>query len=130
VIAAQQQAAAAANPPLPRFTTIDEIWGQRRSGGTVVTLVANGTVPKSAISHFRLEGANPREVVRLRGVASGFTRPTVNVGTLEVQQVRTGYHAKPEGNELHVVIDLASARVRLAQVTTQDNRVELLLVAQ
>jgi hypothetical protein len=130
VIAARQAAANAASPPLPRFTTIDEIWGQRRSGGTVVTLVANGAVPESALSSFRLEGANPRLVVRVRGVSAGFSRQVVDVGTPEVRQVRTGFHSRPEGNELHVVLDLASPAVRLVQATSQDNRVELLLLPE
>ena len=102
------------------------------TGGSVdqLTLVANGAVPESALSHFRLEGANPREVVRVRGVSAGFPQPVVNVGTPEVKQVRTGFHTRPEGNELHVVVDLASPRVRLVQATSQDNRVELLLLPE
>jgi len=52
------------------------------------------------------------------------------VSTGEVKQVRLGYHAKPEGNELHVVIDLASPRVKLLRATPVDNRLELLLAAQ
>jgi uncharacterized protein (TIGR02266 family) len=110
-----------------RFSSVDEIWGQQTASGTVVTLVADGAVPEGAYTTFRLEGGNPREVLRLRGVASRFSRPTLPIATSEVRQVRVGYHEKPEGNELHVVIDLTSARVRLVRVVASDNRLELLL---
>jgi len=116
--------------PRSRFTSIEEIWGQRSPLGTVVTIVTNGSVPEGAFSHFRLEGGNPREVIRLRGVDDRYRRPSVPVSTGEVKQVRLGYHAKPEGNELHVVIDLASPRVKLLRATPVDNRLELLLAAQ
>jgi uncharacterized protein (TIGR02266 family) len=121
---------AGALAPTGPFETIDEIWGQRTAAGTVVTLVADGTVPESAFTTFRLEGANPREVLRLVGVASGFSRPVVPVGTAEVKQVRVGFHSKPEGNELHVVIDLASPRIQLMRVVASDNRIELLFAPQ
>jgi hypothetical protein len=48
------------------------------------------------------------------------------VGTGEVAQVRTGYHVKPGGNELHVVVDLASPEVKLIRAVAIDNRIELL----
>lgn len=123
--------AARRGTPSPRkFTAIEEIWGQRTAAGTLVTLVADGRVPEGAYTTFRLEGGNPREVLRLKGVAAGFGRPTVAVATAEVRQVRVGYHEKPEGNELHVVMDLASARVRLLRVVVNDNRIEMLLAPE
>ena len=116
--------------PRSRFTTVEEIWGQRTPLGTVVTIVTDGTVPAEAFSHFRLEGANPRQVIRLRGVDDRYRRASVPVSTGEVKQVRIGYHARPEGNELHVVLDLASPRVKLISSTPVDNRLELLLAVQ
>jgi hypothetical protein len=109
------------------FSTVDEIWGQQTASGTVVTLVADGAVPAGAYTTFRLDGGNPREVLRLRGVTSRFPRPTIPLATSEVRQVRVGYHERPGGNELHVVVDLTSARVRLVRVVANDNRLELLL---
>jgi hypothetical protein len=113
-----------------RFTSVEEIWGQRANVGTVVTIVTNGRVPAEAFSHFRLDGGSPREVIRLRDVDDSYRRTTVPVGTAEVKQVRLGYHARPEGNELHVVLDLGSPRVQLVQLTPVDNRLELVLVPQ
>jgi molecular chaperone DnaK len=127
---AAAQAALGGDGPRTRFTTVEEIWGQRSPLGTVVTIVTNGAVPPDAFSHFRLEGANPREVIRLRGVDDRYRRSSVAVSTAEVKQVRLGYHAKPEGNELHVVIDLTSPRVTLLRTTPVDNRLELLFAAQ
>jgi uncharacterized protein (TIGR02266 family) len=127
---AAARAALGSDAPRSRFTSVEEIWGQRSPLGTVVTIVTNGSVPEGAFSHFRLEGGNPREVIRLRGVDDRYRRPSVPVSTGEVKQVRLGYHAKPEGNELHVVIDLASPRVKLLRATPVDNRLELLLAVQ
>jgi len=115
-----------------RFTSIEEIWGQRSAAGTMITIVTNGQVPVDGFSTFRLEGPNPREVVRLRGVDDSYRRSSVPVSTVEVKQVRLGYHAGSggNGNELHVVIDLASSRVKLLRATPVDNRLEILLVSQ
>ena len=109
-----------------RFSALEEIWGQRNAAGTMVTLVADGNVPQGSFTHARLDGGKPREVVYLRGVAEKFERATVAVGTPEVAQVRTGYHVKPGGNELHVVVDLASPQVKLIRAVAIDNRIELL----
>ena len=127
---AAARAALGSDAPRARFTSIEEIWGQRSPLGTVVTIVTNGSVPADAFSHFRLEGPNPREVIRLRGVDDSYRRASVPVSTAEVKQVRLGYHARPDGNELHVVLDLASPRVKLLRSTPVDNRLELLLAAQ
>ena len=127
---AAARAALGSDAPRARFTAIEEIWGQRSPLGTVVTIVTNGSVPADAFSHFRLEGPNPREVIRLRGVDDSYRRASVPVSTAEVKQVRLGYHARPDGNELHVVLDLASPRVKLLRSTPVDNRLELLLAAQ
>jgi hypothetical protein len=95
-----------------------------------VTIVTNGSVPADAYSHFRLEGASPREVIRLRGVDDSYRRSSIPVSTGEVKQVRLGYHAKPDGNELHIVVDLNSPRVGLLQIRPVDNRLELLFALQ
>ena len=124
--AATARGAPPAEPAAPRFSTIEEIWGQRNAAGTMVTLVADGAVPQGSFTHAHLDGGKPREVVYLRGVAGRFERGSVAVGTPEVSRVRTGYHVKPGGNELHVVIDLASSDVRLIRAVAVDNRIELL----
>lgn len=113
-------------PPRARFSSVEEIWGQRSSVGTVITIVTNGKVPAEAFSHFRLDGGSPREVIRLRDVDDSYRRTSIPVGTAEVKQVRLGYH----GNELHVVLDLVSPRVQLLQLTPVDNRLELVLARQ
>ncbi|HEV8241392.1 MAG TPA: TIGR02266 family protein, partial [Thermoanaerobaculia bacterium] len=127
---AAARAALGGDAPRARFTSVEEIWGQRSPLGTVITIVTNGSVPADAFSHFRLEGANPREVIRLRGVDASYRRSSVPVSTAEVKQVRLGYHSEGDRNELHVVLDLASPRVQLLRSTPIDNRLELLLAAQ
>jgi hypothetical protein len=123
--AAAEPAADAPPASTARFSTVEEIWGQRNAAGTLVTLVADGIVPRDSFTTAHLDGGKPREVLYLRGVAAKFARAAVPVDTPEVAQVRTGYHVKPAGNELHVVVDLAAADVRLLRAVAVDNRIEL-----
>jgi len=119
--------AVAPSAPGAHFTAIEEIWGQRTGAGTVVTIVGNGPVPPDAFSHFRLEGDNPREVVRVRGVDGSFKRTLIAVGTTEVKEIRVGFHGQGGQGELHVVLDLASPRVKLVRLSATDNRIEIQL---
>jgi hypothetical protein len=95
----------------------------------VVTIVGNGAIPQDAFSHFRLEGATPREAVRVRGVDDSFKRPTIAVNTPEVKQVRTGYHAE-SGGYLQIVVDVTSAKVQMVRLNSIDNRIEMTLAPQ
>ena len=64
----------------------------------------------------------PRVLVRLSGVSEPFARAAIPAGTAELAAVRAGYHEKPGGNELHVVLDLAASGVRVESVDPVSNR--------
>ena len=116
-----------ASPPQGAFTVVRDIRTQNAGSITRVTLVCDGTVDNSRVSRERLGGGSPRAVVRLRGVTQPYGQSSIAVTSSHLRQIRLGYHRKAAGNELHVVLDLADAGVRLAKVETQDNLLVLTL---
>ena len=57
-----------------------------------------------------------RELVRRVGIAAAYDRTSIDVATPQVRRIRIGYHDKAGGNELHLVIDLASPSARLDRI--------------
>lgn len=55
-------------------------------------------------------------MVRILGVSQGFGRNQIEVNGRGVRQIRIGYHRKPRGNELHVVMDLSSPQAKISEV--------------
>ena len=51
----------------------------------------------------------------------------LKVGTSAVAGIRTGWHARPEGHEQHVVVDLAGPDVRLEGFEALGSRIVLKL---
>ena len=82
-------------------------------GGTLVTLWGDGVVDLDNVSVTPLDG---RVLVKIRGVNWPFRDPMLQVGTAEVQRIRTGHHSKAEGNELWIVFDLAGSGVEVKEV--------------
>ncbi|MEM1205545.1 MAG: PilZ domain-containing protein [Acidobacteriota bacterium] len=89
-------------------------WSQA-AGGVRIRVDTDGDVPRRRIEHFRLDGAKPRHVVKLFGAAR-YDKGAVPADGALVTQVRTGWHRKPDGGELHVVLDLADSGVRVTGV--------------
>jgi len=56
-----------------------------------------------------------------------FKRTLIAVGTTEVKEIRVGFHGQGGQGELHVVLDLASPRVKLVRLSASDNRIEIQL---
>jgi uncharacterized protein (TIGR02266 family) len=112
-------AAESAPPPVPAgppASAIERITWEQTAGGTQVVLWGNGAISPAAYSHLRLGGNPPREVFKLSGMSRSHPSSRLVAGTRELLQVRTGYHPKPGGGELHVVLDLAGPGVEVAQV--------------
>lgn len=109
------------------FSHLRDISWQEVPGGLRVVLTADGAIPTGRYEYFRLGGKSPREVVKLAGMARRFERPLVEVGGPAVRQIRTGFHRKEGGNEIHVVIDLLGAEWKLTEVRNQGDRLELLI---
>ena len=96
--------------PLPILNVLERIEVRPLAGETVVTLVADGILRSSNYARFRIDSGSPRELVKLRGVRRPYPTAVIAVGSPELTQIRTGFHA-PE--ELHVVFDLASSDIEI-----------------
>jgi molecular chaperone DnaK len=113
----EPQPGPAAAATLPRFTGLDKVTWSEESGFTEVVLWMDGAIPADAFERSRIDGKEPRELVRLRGASRPVEAARYDVGTPEVRRVRTGLHGSGASAELHVVLDLAAgARVFEAQV--------------
>ena len=95
------------------MTGVDRItWGDE-AGETVVTLWADGSFQEEQIDDFRVNGEQPREVVRIRGVQRPFTQNRIEMETDHVRQIRTGFHEDDGVRSLHIVADLVDVDVQL-----------------
>ncbi len=94
---------------------------------TVVVLTGNGDFPTGSFRWNEIRDDNPRVLLRLYQVAEGYGKTVMAAGTPELAQVRTGFHEKPTGNELHVVLDLAGSAVRLEGVEAQGRQLMIRL---
>lgn len=117
------------SPTASPATTLRDITWVRRGDALSVTLVTDGVLGEDRWNHFRMDESPAREVVRLRGIREPY-RPAIPVDAPELQRIRTGHHRKPGGDELHVVLDLASPRVHLTEIEADGSRLRLTLRRQ
>jgi hypothetical protein len=94
-------------------------------GGTVVTLLGDGTFGPVSTVHLRLDRDPPREVLKISGIVDPPEVSELEVATAEVARLRFGYHLRRQYNELQVVADLTSPEVRLVQITVERRRLVL-----
>jgi hypothetical protein len=113
----------------PAATAIDRITFEPALGGTTVILWGNGALRPESYKQISVDSP-PREVLQIRGMRRSFTPTRIPVGTSEVKQIRIGYHEASGGNELHVVLDLAGPRVRVASIEPDGQRLRILLQAR
>jgi len=93
--------------PKARVERLVDLAWDSSPGTTFVTLTGDGAFVAGTYRYFEMGGDEPRILVRLTGVSEGYPTPVAEVGTAQLRRVRTGFHQKPAGNELHVVLDLA-----------------------
>ncbi|MEO1083351.1 MAG: hypothetical protein AAFY88_03845 [Acidobacteriota bacterium] len=92
------------------------------SGIEIVATVTGSALGASDFEQFRLDGDNPRYVVKIFGVKRTERRP-VAVGRGGVRQVRTGWHREePGGRQVHLVIDLDGASAQITGVRADGRR--------
>ena len=109
------------------FTRVQNITWTDTAGGTEVTLHLDGSVREWDYSNLRLDAPPPRHLVRISGVDAPFPRPAIPVGGDLLRQIRVGYHPKPGGDELHVVLDLADPAVVVEGSEAEDREIRLFL---
>lgn len=119
----------AAAPSGPAMTILEKITFEQAFGGTDIVLQGDGAIRPETYEESRM-GDPPRELIRLFGIARAYPATKVAVGTGEVKQVRLGFHEKSGGNELHIVIDLASPGVKVTRVEAKDRQLRIHLQRQ
>ncbi|HKH46283.1 MAG TPA: PilZ domain-containing protein [Thermoanaerobaculia bacterium] len=119
-----QRKPASAPPAGPAATAIERITFEQALGGTTVILWGNGAIRPENFKQIDVDSP-PREVIQIRGVRRPFAPTRIPVGTSEVKQIRVGYHERPGGNELHIVIDLARSGVRVARIEPDGQRLRI-----
>ncbi|HXT20301.1 MAG TPA: hypothetical protein VN923_06100, partial [Thermoanaerobaculia bacterium] len=112
-VAATAPVAARALPTMAARSLVSLRWEPLAGGGTRVVLALDGSLARERLRVSRIGGESPRLVVRLLGIGGGAPRAPWEPGTSEVRRVRAGRHAADDGDELHLVLDLADDGVRL-----------------
>jgi len=114
-------------PPSVYFARIVDItWVEERPRLRIV-ITADGTIPAGRYKHLRLEGENPREVIRFTGVRQRYPKSELPVGGPGVRQIRVGYHRRTEGNELHVVLDMLDQNSRVTEILNRGSKLEVMV---
>lgn len=104
----------AAVPATP-LSAIDDIRWTRTAAGTEVTIRGNGFIARESFSLDRIGGASPRLLVKVRGVSKDYSPRNVEVGTGELQRIRTAVH---DGSVIWLVFDL-NGQVEAEALTDQ-----------
>ncbi|MFH1018148.1 MAG: PilZ domain-containing protein [Pseudomonadota bacterium] len=107
------------------LTAVTKISWKSAPRETVVMLTGDGTFKMQSIHRLRLGGGAPRELVRIVGVSKPYPRTSLSVRSPHLKQIRVGLHESASGSELHIVLDLASSKVRLAKVEPSGTRLLL-----
>lgn len=111
-------------PAGPAVSAVERITFEQAPGGTTIVLWGNGAMMPESYRQVGIDDP-PRTVVQIRGVRRPFAPTRIPVGTSEVKQIRVGYHEKPGGNELHIVIDLAGSGVRVSRIEPDGQRLRI-----
>ena len=102
---------------------------QANAEGLLVLLECDGPLDSSRFDTTRLEGADPRVLVRLLGVRRPFDQTRIAVGVGPLKQIRIGYHAGARA-ELYVVLDLASSAAKAVSVEPQGSVLRIQLAGK
>jgi hypothetical protein len=116
---------AAPPPPSPSVSsasTVVDVTFDQIAQGTKVIIWLDGDLPPSRVDHQDLSYDPMKEQVVLFGIDQPF-KGRVDVGTLELDRIRTGLH---EG-QLRLVFDLASDVMTLGDIQSRGNRLEILV---
>ena len=126
--------AAAADPavlpavaPGATLRRIDRITWSGGEGASDFLISGDGPIRSAAVDQFRLDGGQPRLVVRIRGVEAPFPAGDLDVGGAHVSRIRTGLHPGEAGRPpaLHVVFDLSGAGIEAGPVEEVGGRLRI-----
>ncbi|MEO8275328.1 MAG: PilZ domain-containing protein [Thermoanaerobaculia bacterium] len=87
------------------------------TGETAMVLTGDGGFSSGAFSYSEIGGDNPRVLIKLKGMENPYRGAAPRGSGALVKGVRTGFHVTTNGNEIHVVIDLARTGIQVASLT-------------
>ena len=105
---ARAAAPAGATPAASPLTSIEAIRAEATAAGTVVTITGDGPFATGSFAWSELAGERPRLLIKLKGMRQAYRGEASGLPTSELRSVRSGFHSTGAGNELHVVLDLAT----------------------
>ena len=114
--------AAAPSPAVPsparaqRLVGINWNEAENAPGQTSLVLLGDGAFAAGTFSYSEIGGENPRLLIKLKGMDSPYRGPTPRGGGALVRGVRTGFHLTSNGNEIHVVVDLAQRGLKVVSL--------------
>jgi uncharacterized protein (TIGR02266 family) len=126
--AGEAEPPAAGPPPTTPSAAIRDITWASVPGETIVVVSGDGTLAAQRVSHQRLGGGPPRELVKIAGIAIPYRYAEMAVDTPELRRIRTGHH--PESGEIYVVLDLPGERFGIDRLEHEPSRVRVYLRAR
>lgn len=111
----------------PTFGGLQDVTWSEDGEGLWVELALEGSLPAEALRRFRPREAPPREVIQMLGARHGYAQPVVPVNSPLLDQIRVGFHPG-DGDELRVVLDLASPAVVVRSMQSDGRSLRFLLV--
>ncbi len=122
-----QTSAAVSGDPLPsnRARLIDSISWRDGTNGLRILVDGDGPVSPGQIRIVRLGGDNPRDLLIIRGIGAPYRENAIAFNVGGVRRLRTGFHEKGSGNELHMVFDLESTRVPAPNLSYSNGTLEV-----
>ncbi|HEX4954007.1 MAG TPA: PilZ domain-containing protein [Thermoanaerobaculia bacterium] len=103
----------------PPFTRVLGLSAQSGPDATTLRIELDGVPESARILSTPIGSGSPRHLLRLLGVREAVEPAVLMVGSNEIRRVRSGLHGRPDGSELHLVIDLAGGRVRLDSLSAE-----------
>ena len=105
--------------------TIQEITWSAEGRRTVLLVWTGGAVVRGDVLDFRIDGDNPRHVVRILGIDQPYDRGEMRIGTRQVRRLRTGLHSDRRPPEIHLVFDLTGPGVEVTGIEANGNRLRI-----
>jgi len=111
------------SPALPAATSVTGVRWELGAGATVVVVGGDGGFSADRVRWSHIGGAAPRAVVEVRDVSRANEARRWDVGSPQLESIRTGYHTRDGRGDLHVVLDLAGPGIEVVDVVPSGDEI-------
>lgn len=108
-------------------TSVVGIEARQEPSGTRIFVSLDGEVSRSRLTIDALDYAPDRQQLRILGIEAPYFPAEIEVGSTELQRIRTGLHEGSGTPELRLVFDCRGPGCTLADLRESGERVELLV---